>query len=189
MNLFDQIVLLLTGLTAVYLIWRFYGRYSQEKGLYDLYYIPGFAVLFVSGVLLIFLGYKILGLGGSALSPYILPIASLIPLCISIGIVEGRRADHAIDRYGFSVESYAGCLQPLPCGGDIRNPEDRHRVAWLWLGLFAQSYGHTFSLRCQFAPACFVSMVEKLEAKFFIVPLCAEVPIAHGHGDSDGVFQ
>ena len=88
MNWFDRIILLITGLTALYLIWRFYGRYSQKKGLYDLYYIPGFAVLFVSGVLLIFLGYEILGLGSSALSPYILPIASLIPLCISIGIIE-----------------------------------------------------------------------------------------------------
>ena len=94
MNWFDQIVLLITGLTAIYLIWRFYGRYSQKKGLYDLYYIPGFAVLFISGVLLIFLGYKILGLGGSALSPYILPTASLIPLCISIGIVEQYFTEH-----------------------------------------------------------------------------------------------
>jgi hypothetical protein len=93
MNWFDRIILLITGLTALYLIWRFYGRYSQKKGLYDLYYIPGFAVLFVSGVLLIFLGYQILGLGGSALSPYILPIASLIPLCISIGIVEQYYTD------------------------------------------------------------------------------------------------
>ena len=88
MTWLDKIVLLITGLTAVYLIWRFYGRYSQKKTLFDLYYILGFAVLFVSGVLLIFLGYQILGLGGSALSPYILPIASLIPLGISIGIVE-----------------------------------------------------------------------------------------------------
>jgi len=88
MTWLDRIVLLITGLIALYLIWRFYGRYTQKKGIYDLYYIPGFAVLFVSGVLLIFLGYEILGLGGSALSPYILPIASLIPLCISIGIVQ-----------------------------------------------------------------------------------------------------
>ena len=88
MTWFDRIVLLITGLTAVYLIWRFYVRYSQKKTLFDLYYIPGFAVLFISGVLLIFVGYEILGLGGSALSPYILRIASLIPLCISIGIVE-----------------------------------------------------------------------------------------------------
>jgi len=94
MNWFDRIILLITGLTALYLIWRFYGRYSQKKDLYDLYYIPGFAVLFVSGVLLIFLGYQILGLGGSALSLYILPIASLIPLCISIGIVEQYYTDY-----------------------------------------------------------------------------------------------
>jgi len=88
MNLFtfDNLILLLTGLVAVYLIWRFWGRYSKEKALHDVYYMLGFAVLFVSGVLLIFLGYGILGMGGTALSPYILPIASLIPLGISLGV-------------------------------------------------------------------------------------------------------
>jgi len=88
MTWFDRIILLLTGLTALYLIWRSWGRYSQKKGLYDLFYMIGFAVLFVSGVLLIFLGYGILGLGGSALSPYILPVATLIPLCISVGVIK-----------------------------------------------------------------------------------------------------
>jgi hypothetical protein len=106
MKILDQIILLITGLTALYLIWRFYGRYSQKKTLYDLYYIPGFAVLFVSGVLLIFLGYEILGLGGSAFSPSILPFASLIPLCISIGMVEQyyteyKRPDKCIALLGF----------------------------------------------------------------------------------------
>jgi len=86
MTWLDRIILLLTGLTALYIIWRFRGRYIKEKGFYDLLYMAGFAVLFVSGVLLIFLGYDILGLGGSTLSPYILPVASLIPLCISLGI-------------------------------------------------------------------------------------------------------
>ncbi len=81
MNLFDQIVLLITGLTAVYLIWRFYGRWSQKKGLYDLYYILGFAVLFVSGVLLIFGGWDLLA------SPYVLTVATLIPLGISMGLM------------------------------------------------------------------------------------------------------
>ena len=88
MTWLDRIILLLTGLTALYMIWRLWGRYSKEKGLYDLFYMVGFAVLFVSGVLLIFLGYGILGLGGSALSPYILPVATLIPLGISIGVVK-----------------------------------------------------------------------------------------------------
>ena len=59
MTLFDQIILLLTGLIAIYLLWRFYGRYKKEKGLYDIYYILGFAVLLVSGLLLIFLGWDI----------------------------------------------------------------------------------------------------------------------------------
>jgi hypothetical protein len=88
MKLFDQITLLLTGLVAIYVIWQFYSRYSQKKALYDVYYLLGFVVLLVSGVLLIFLGYGILGLGGTSLSPYILPVASLIPLGISIGVAE-----------------------------------------------------------------------------------------------------
>ena len=80
MTLYDQIILLLTGLIAIYLIWRFYSRYKKEKGLYDIYYMLGFAVLLVSGLLLIFLGWDILA------SPYVLTVASLIPLGISLGI-------------------------------------------------------------------------------------------------------
>ena len=84
MNLFtlDNLFLLLTGLTAIYLIWRFYTRWSKEKQLYDVYYIMAFLVLLVSGLLLIFLGLDILA------SPYVLTVASLIPLGISMGIVE-----------------------------------------------------------------------------------------------------
>jgi len=81
MTVFDQIILLLTGLTAVYLIWRFYGRYSKEGNLYDVYYMLGFAVLFVSGVLLIFGGWGLLK------SPYVLTVATLIPLSITMGLV------------------------------------------------------------------------------------------------------
>ena len=80
MALWDQILLLVTGLLAIYLLWRFYGRYQKEKGLYDVYYMLGFAVLLVSGLLLIFLGWDILK------SPYILTVASLIPLGISLGV-------------------------------------------------------------------------------------------------------
>jgi len=80
MTLLDQILLLVTGLLAIYLVWRFYGRYQKEKGLYDLYYMLGFAVLLVFGLLLIFLGWDILK------SPYVLTVASLIPLGISLGV-------------------------------------------------------------------------------------------------------
>lgn len=84
MNLFtlDNLFLLLTGLIAAYLLWRFYTRWSKEKKLYDLYYGVGFLVLLVSGLLLIFLGLGILA------SPYVLTVASLIPLGISMGIIE-----------------------------------------------------------------------------------------------------
>jgi len=81
MNLFDQITLLLTGLTAVYAIWILYGQHRQQKELHNIYYAMAFAVIFVSGVLLIFLGYGILA------SPLILTVATLIPLGISLGIM------------------------------------------------------------------------------------------------------
>ena len=82
MNWFDRIVLLLTGLVAAYLVWRFWTRYSKGKKLFNIYYIMGFLVLFVSGVLLIIQGYGILG------SPFVLTVASLIPLGISMGVAE-----------------------------------------------------------------------------------------------------
>jgi hypothetical protein len=80
MNIFDKVVLLLTGLVAIYMLWRFWTRYSKNKGTYDLYYMLGFLVLLVSGLLLIFMGYGILA------SPYVLAVASLIPLGISVGV-------------------------------------------------------------------------------------------------------
>ena len=80
MTLFDQLVLLATGLIAIYLIWKFYGRYKKEGNLYDIYYMMGFDVLLVSGLLLIFLGWGILA------SPWVLTVATLIPLGLSLGI-------------------------------------------------------------------------------------------------------
>jgi hypothetical protein len=81
MTLLDRVVLLATGLIAIYLIWRFYTRYSKSKSLHDVYYLMGFIVLLVSGLLLIFLGWDILA------SPYLLTVASLIPLGISMGLM------------------------------------------------------------------------------------------------------
>jgi len=62
-------------------LWCFYTHYHREKKLYDHYYILGFALLFVSGLLFIFFGYSILT------SPYALTVASLIPLGISLGLM------------------------------------------------------------------------------------------------------
>jgi hypothetical protein len=81
MTLLDQILLLATGLVSIYLIWRFYGAYSKTKHIYDIYYMISFAVLLISGVLLIFLGWDILS------SPYVLTVTSLMPLGISLGLV------------------------------------------------------------------------------------------------------
>lgn len=78
----DIIFLLLTGLLAAYLCWYFYQRYTLHKALHNLYYLMGFAVLLVSGLLLIFLGLGILA------TPLVLTVASLIPLGISMGLAE-----------------------------------------------------------------------------------------------------
>jgi hypothetical protein len=78
----DNLFLLITGLLAAYLCWYFYRRYAANKALHNLYYLMGFAVLLISGLLLIFLGMDILS------SPYVLTVASLIPLGISMGVAE-----------------------------------------------------------------------------------------------------
>ncbi|MGE5250287.1 MAG: hypothetical protein ACM3QS_08755, partial [Bacteroidota bacterium] len=78
----DKIFLLLTGLLAAYLCWYFYQRFRLHRALHNLYYLMGFAVLLLSGLLLLFLGLGILS------SPYVLTVASLIPLGISMGIAE-----------------------------------------------------------------------------------------------------
>jgi hypothetical protein len=80
MSWLDRIVLLATGLLAIYLLYKFFTRYGKGKALHDIYYIMGFAVLLVAGLLLIFFGYSILG------TPFVLSVASLIPLGISMGI-------------------------------------------------------------------------------------------------------
>lgn len=84
MDLFtlNNLFLLLTGLVCIYLLWRFYARWKAGRALYDLYYAMGILVLLVSGLLLIFKGMGILS------SPYVLTVASLIPLGISMGIME-----------------------------------------------------------------------------------------------------
>lgn len=81
MNLFDRLALLATGLVAIYVILGLYRRYRDEKGLHDVYYLLGFVVLLVSGLLLIALGWNILA------SPYVLTVATLIPLGISMGLM------------------------------------------------------------------------------------------------------
>ena len=80
MSLFDRSILLATGLVAIYALVLFFKEYQKTRALYYIYYMLGFGVLLVSGLLLIFLGWDILA------SPRVLTVASLIPLGISLGI-------------------------------------------------------------------------------------------------------
>ena len=98
---FDGLILLLTGLTAIYLIWRFYTRYSKEKARHDIYYMMGFVVLLVSGLLLIFFGWDILA------SPYVLTVATLIPLGVSMGLMHQFVPDY---KKAYSWFSLVGLL-------------------------------------------------------------------------------
>ncbi|MGB2957080.1 MAG: hypothetical protein WBB64_14070 [Anaerolineales bacterium] len=101
MTLFDRLILLLTGLTAIYLIWRFYTRYSKEKARHDIYYMMGFVVLLVSGLLLIFFGWDILD------EPLVLTVATLIPLGISMGLIHQFVPDY---KKAYSWFSLVGLL-------------------------------------------------------------------------------
>jgi len=83
MTLFNRLILLATGLAAIFLILRFLHDYRLKPAVrrYDLYYLASFAVLLVAGLLLILLGYDVLQ------SPLVVVVAALIPLCLSLGLV------------------------------------------------------------------------------------------------------
>ena len=82
MAVHHYIFLLLTGLLAAFLCWYFWKRYNLHKALHNIYYLMGFAVLLVSGLLLLIFTLDILS------SPWVLTVASLIPLGISMGLAE-----------------------------------------------------------------------------------------------------
>ncbi len=82
MNWFDRIVLLATGLVAVYLVFRLFQDYKKNnKACHDIYYIISFVVLFVSGVLLIIFSYDILP------RPCVIIVTTLLPMGIATGLV------------------------------------------------------------------------------------------------------
>ena len=82
-TLLDQLILLLTGLTAVYLIYRFLQaiKGTTEKAKYYYHYIVSFAVLFVSGVLIILFDFAVLA------RPEIKIVATLIPFALATGLM------------------------------------------------------------------------------------------------------
>lgn len=83
MTIVDRLLLLVTGLVALYLVARFYRGYREAGGrpAHHLYYLVSFAVLLVAGLLLIGLGYGVLA------NPLVVIVAALIPLALSLGLV------------------------------------------------------------------------------------------------------
>ena len=82
-TILDQGLLLLTGLIAVYLIYRFIQAIQTKEGNVRPFYpyIVSFAVLFVSGVLVILFDFAVLA------RPEIKIVATLIPFGIAIGLM------------------------------------------------------------------------------------------------------
>lgn len=83
MPIFDRIILLLTGLVAIYLLWRLFShkKQSTESARYDLYYMVSFAVLLVAGLLLIIFTYDALQ------SELVVIVAVLIPAGLAAGLI------------------------------------------------------------------------------------------------------
>jgi len=83
MTIFDIITLLLTGLVAAYLVFRFYQDYQSRdpKPRPNIPYMVSFTVLLISGLLLIFFGWEILP------RPEIIVVTTILPLGIAVGLV------------------------------------------------------------------------------------------------------
>lgn len=83
MSLFDQLTLLLTGLVAIYIISKFYRDFKVDvaRPIHDIYYMIGFTVLLVAGLLMIFLGFDVLA------NPLVVVVAAFIPFALSIGLI------------------------------------------------------------------------------------------------------
>ena len=79
----NLVSLLLTGLSAAYLVFRLYQDYQSKdpKPKPNIPYMVSFIVLLVSGLLLIIFGMEILP------RPEIIVVTTLIPLALAVGLV------------------------------------------------------------------------------------------------------
>ena len=93
MTILDYLALLGTGLVAIYLVWRLFTPYQQNKERHYVYYMLSFTVLLVSGLLLIIFGYELLGYNMAATdnnelaNNFVVIVAVLIPTGIASGLV------------------------------------------------------------------------------------------------------
>jgi len=99
MTVFDIITLLLTGLVAAYLVFRFYQDYQSKepKPRPNIPYMVSFTVLLVSGLLLIFFGWEILP------RPEIIVVTTILPLGIAVGLV----CEFYKERFGTAYKIFA----------------------------------------------------------------------------------
>lgn len=82
MNWIDRLFLLGTGVIAIYLLSIFLKEYLATRKSWTLLFLTSFAVLTISGLLLIALGYGVLQ------SHLVVIVAALIPLALSAGLVQ-----------------------------------------------------------------------------------------------------
>ncbi len=80
---FDGLILLLTGLTAIYMIYRFMERQKNPDtaGIWNIYYMIGFLVILVAGLLLIIFGW------GALANNFVAVVAGLIPFSLATGLI------------------------------------------------------------------------------------------------------
>ncbi len=81
MTILDRLFLLLTGLIALYLIGHFWKKQQDNPCTCNVYYIISFLVLLISGVLLLFGGWGLLG------NDLVAVVASLIPFSLATGLI------------------------------------------------------------------------------------------------------
>ena len=83
MPILDYVFLLLTGLTALYLVWYFIKLPDCEEGKCPCryYFVVAFLVMLVAGLILIFAGWSALA------TPFVSVVAGLIPFGIATGLV------------------------------------------------------------------------------------------------------
>ena len=103
MGIFDRIVLLLTGLVAIYMISFFLKRQKNEKtaGRHNFHYIVSFLVLLVAGLLLIIFGWDALG------NNFVAVVATLIPFALATGLICEYHKDKAM---GYVIFMLIGLL-------------------------------------------------------------------------------
>jgi peptidoglycan/LPS O-acetylase OafA/YrhL len=124
MGIFDRIVLLLTGLVAIYMISFFLKRQKNEKteGRHNFHYMISFLVLLVSGLLLIVFGWDALG------NNFVAVVAGLIPFTLATGLVCEYHKDRAkwfvilmligliliaVTRYSSGMDTIAKIVYPV----------------------------------------------------------------------------